>query len=293
MQTEFMEIPAHREQSYHVTSALEVRAVVGEQIVAAIIPAGSLNLDKRDQDIYAIQLGRRAATRKEHLAVLEKLRAADFGLADYQEEMLSRYKNGACVADDEGFLQINGAGDIVALREANGPRTTMFVKEEHRCYGSVEEVLDPKVPTHQQVEAIGGDVSVEGKLMRVVLTEASIGLSGREMEQYAAELGGRLGTAQEHEAYLKDLLYKKFDGTLTKAEEAMLKMHEENWVIHLKTAGPGTDSVEAFRIKGGKLVREDTLTIEAGGMTQIRPLKLEDLGALPDVAPFIVVSSAE
>ena len=65
------------------------------------------------------------------------------------------------------------------------------------------------------------------------------------MKEQAAELGGRLETAQEHEAYLKDLLFKQFDGPVTEAEEAALKMLVENWMIHQKD---DFDGAEVIRI---------------------------------------------
>lgn len=297
-QATFAKIPAPRGAPSPTTSGLAVKAVVGERIVTATIPSDSLNLDRGELHIYAVELDSRLATREENLATLHKLidGTPQYSESDFQTEMLGRYKNGACVQDAEGFLRIDEAGNIVALQDNNvvlegavrRPQTALFITSESRLDPEIVELRGRKTDTHQQVEAIEWRITVRGEPIRVVLTQASLGLSGRDMEQYAAQLGGRLGTAQEHAAYLKDLLFKKFDETLTEAEKAALKMHEENWVLHKEGDFGGA---EVISIKEGKLERISMLQNSSSKIGF--PLTVRGFEGQKDVGAFIVVPSTK
>ena len=289
----FAQIPAPRGAPSRETAGLAVRAVVGERIITATIPEDSFNLDRAELHTYAVELKAKLATREDNLAILHKLIESTPKPyhRDSQAEMLERYKNGACVEDTEGFLRIDEAGNIVALkdndvaREGEGrrPHTALFITGESRLDPVILELRGRKTDTYQKVEAIEGSITVRGEPIRVVLTQASLGLSGSEMREYAAQLGGRLGTDQEHDAYLKDLLFKKFDGTLTEAEAAALKMHEENWILHKRDDFGGAQVVS---IKDGKLERSSMLQTSSGVAI---PLTFGDCEGQKDVGAFIVV----
>jgi hypothetical protein len=78
--------------------------------------------------------------------------------------------------------------------------------------------------------AIEMHVSVNGKIIRAVLSDASFDKSRTDQGSYAQGLGGRLATREENRAVVNDLLEKEENGDLNPAETKLLKTYRKKFV---------------------------------------------------------------
>jgi hypothetical protein len=70
--------------------------------------------------------------------------------------------------------------------------------------------------------AVVGSIEVQGHRCETLLTRGSFNKTIQEQTAYAAKLGYRLASRQEHKAYITTLLENERNNTNTKAEEEVL-----------------------------------------------------------------------
>ena len=83
-------------------------------------------------------------------------------------------------------------------------------------------------------QAIEIHVSVQGEIIRAVLSGASFNTSRSNQKVYACRLGGRLATREENRAVVTALLEKEDKGNLNQAEAKLLETYRKNVVRDLQ-----------------------------------------------------------
>ena len=79
-------------------------------------------------------------------------------------------------------------------------------------------------------QAVVGKITVNGQQLDTLLSEGSFNKSLEDQIAYAAKLGYRMATREEHVAYVKDLLAKEENNTINEAEKNALKTYRERYV---------------------------------------------------------------
>jgi hypothetical protein len=75
-----------------------------------------------------------------------------------------------------------------------------------------------------------GKITANGQQLDTLLSEGSFNKSLEDQIAYAAKLGYRMATREEHVAYVKDLLAKEENNTINEAEKNALKTYRERYV---------------------------------------------------------------
>ena len=78
-----------------------------------------------------------------------------------------------------------------------------------------------------------GAITLQGTHFDTLLSEGTFGKTRAEQMAYAASLGYRLATMEEHLAYVEGLLAKENNGMINEAEKAALATHRER---HLRNS---------------------------------------------------------
>ena len=103
-----------------------------------------------------------------------------------------------------------------------------------------------KIKTIDGHQAVVGKILVEGQLLDTLLTEGSFNKTLTDQIAYAASLGYRLATHEEHLAYVKDLLVKEENKTINDAEKNALETYQTRYVRDIE----GGLDVDGRRVDG-------------------------------------------
>jgi hypothetical protein len=128
------------------------------------------------------------------------------------------YVNGRRVHDRDSGWRGNGAGPYDGA---------LFV----RAYPNIPRGSFVRIGWHR---AVRGEISANGQQIDTLLSRGSFNKTLEEQIAYAQELGYRLATREEHEAYVNGLLEKEADGSINKAEFNALKIYRARFVRDTK-----------------------------------------------------------
>jgi len=128
-------------------------------------------------------------------------------LLDPQFEALSLQNMSRCVNSVLTALRGQGASVAPAVLHADDP---------------IEIASSKKV--------LEGTISVSGHRLDTLLSELSFNQSRQAQAAYAAQLGYRLATREEHLAYVTSLLTKEAEGAISPTESSALDMYRKRYV---------------------------------------------------------------
>ena len=84
-------------------------------------------------------------------------------------------------------------------------------------------------------QAVVGQISINGQQLDTLLSDGSFGKSRSDQHEYAAQLGYRMATREENQAYVEGFLAKEGNDTINDAEEDALNTYR--WYTVRDTAG--------------------------------------------------------
>ena len=146
---------------------------------------------------------------------------------------------------------------LEALKESE-----LTPKQVQQLEGLLKKVSAPSATTSPAVaelrsvdghQAVVGKITVNGQQLDTLLSEGSFNKSIEDQIAYAAKLGYRMATREEHVAYVKDLLAKEKNNTINEAEKNALKTYRERYV---RDTEGGLD-VDGRRVRGNVFIWDD------------------------------------
>jgi len=87
-----------------------------------------------------------------------------------------------------------------------------------------------EIKTIDNHQAVVGQITVNGRQLDTLLSEGSFNKSRSDQHKYAEELGYRMATRKENQAYLVSLLAKEEDKSINAAEASALKTYRDRYV---------------------------------------------------------------
>ena len=113
-------------------------------------------------------------------------------------------------------------GDLPRVPEAS-ESSLQHLKSPFRNYGGTFE-------THLGANAVVDHLRINNRFFQTILSDDTFGLGRAQQTAYARQLNGRLPNSEEHIAYVRNLLLRELDLTISEAGRHALQSYRVGYV---------------------------------------------------------------